>query len=216
MSLITTHTHHATLIVHPKRKEVTPELQKELTEDSHAHLFLEQTVIDIDTARSLSHWNNSPYEGNRIALLSFHSITIPAQNALLKVIEEPKEGTRFILITSNKDALLPTLLSRLQEEAPNDQILKKDTTTITTFLAAEPSLRMKLPQITALLSASDEEGRKDREAIHYFLTTLAQTLLNKKEALYAKETLLLASYAKDSSSSGKALLEYLALLLPKQ
>lgn len=37
-----------------------------------------------------------------------------ASNALLKMIEEPTPKTIFILITKNKDALLPTIVSRCQ------------------------------------------------------------------------------------------------------
>lgn len=36
----------------------------------------------------------------------------PAANALLKTLEEPPEGTGFVLVTHNARALLPTLLSR--------------------------------------------------------------------------------------------------------
>lgn len=37
-----------------------------------------------------------------------------AQNALLKVLEEPPSKTRFILIAKNKTSILPTIRSRLQ------------------------------------------------------------------------------------------------------
>jgi len=38
----------------------------------------------------------------------------PAANALLKTLEEPPDGTGFLLITHNPSALLPTILSRCQ------------------------------------------------------------------------------------------------------
>ncbi|MGI1657555.1 MAG: DNA polymerase III subunit [Desulfitobacterium sp.] len=41
-------------------------------------------------------------------------LTIPAANALLKVIEEPPERTLIILSTQNAEALLPTIQSRAQ------------------------------------------------------------------------------------------------------
>jgi DNA polymerase-3 subunit delta' len=40
-----------------------------------------------------------------------------AQNAMLKVMEEPPEGTYFILVTSSEDKLLPTIRSRCQRVA---------------------------------------------------------------------------------------------------
>jgi DNA polymerase-3 subunit delta' len=39
-------------------------------------------------------------------------MSIPAQNALLKTLEEPPAGVRIILISSRADRLLPTTLSR--------------------------------------------------------------------------------------------------------
>ncbi len=41
-----------------------------------------------------------------------HTMTNQAANALLKVLEEPPEDTTFVLTTSKKSAILPTILSR--------------------------------------------------------------------------------------------------------
>lgn len=42
------------------------------------------------------------------------TITIPAQNALLKILEEPPQTTLIILSVSQKEILLPTILSRCE------------------------------------------------------------------------------------------------------
>jgi hypothetical protein len=39
-------------------------------------------------------------------------LSVPAQNALLKIIEEPPDGTCIVMIASNSRMLLPTILSR--------------------------------------------------------------------------------------------------------
>jgi DNA polymerase-3 subunit delta' len=57
----------------------------------------------------------SPYyaQGTRVVLVEeAHLLTTEAQNALLKIIEEPPAHTIFILITDRIDALLPTIQSR--------------------------------------------------------------------------------------------------------
>ncbi len=41
-------------------------------------------------------------------------MTVQAQNALLKILEEPPEGAVFFLLCENRAALLPTVLSRVQ------------------------------------------------------------------------------------------------------
>jgi DNA polymerase III subunit delta' len=45
---------------------------------------------------------------------SVEYLGIPAQNALLKTVEEPPAGTVIIITTSNKNSILPTIASRLQ------------------------------------------------------------------------------------------------------
>lgn len=41
------------------------------------------------------------------------NIQLPAQNALLKIVEEPPEAVYFIFTAESKDAFLPTILSRV-------------------------------------------------------------------------------------------------------
>ncbi|GMB10281.1 MAG: hypothetical protein NkDv07_0076 [Candidatus Improbicoccus devescovinae] len=43
-----------------------------------------------------------------------HKITIQAQNAMLKILENPPKFVYFILLCENSKALIPTLLSRVQ------------------------------------------------------------------------------------------------------
>ncbi len=40
-------------------------------------------------------------------------MTLPAQSAFLKILEEPPEGVRFILTAHSTDQILPTILSRV-------------------------------------------------------------------------------------------------------
>lgn len=47
-----------------------------------------------------------------VILEAFNGLTIEAQNALLKLLEEPPPHTIIVLITTNKELLLPTILSR--------------------------------------------------------------------------------------------------------
>lgn len=207
--------HHATLFTQEDRKLFTEKVWEELSLKSIAHTLHDQTVLDIDTARKLITWANTPYEGEKTALVSFHTITIPAQNALLKIVEEPRSGVRFIFITTNKDAIIPTLYSRLQEQHLEKTLEKVDTSTAL-FLTTVHSERMKLRQITEILSQVDEEGRKDREVVRTFIMSLIPLLTkNNISPKYITETFEVASYASDPSSSSKALLEYLSLLLPQ-
>lgn len=194
----------------------TASLWKEMQAFSPAHRFFDQTVLDIETARSIISWAQSPYNEDRVALVSFHTAGIPAQNAMLKVLEEPRAGTRFVLVTTNKNNLIETVLSRVHHihiiggASPHKTDAEE-------FLSTTPFARMKLPFIVEMLAKTDEEGRKDREGVKGFILALADELRSKRgEARHVTETLECASYASDPSASGKALLEYLSLLLPQK
>ena len=47
-----------------------------------------------------------------IILEAYNGITTPAQNALLKLLEEPPANTIIYIISANKELFLPTILSR--------------------------------------------------------------------------------------------------------
>ncbi|MFA5131996.1 MAG: hypothetical protein WC444_01560 [Candidatus Paceibacterota bacterium] len=209
--------HHAVLVVHGEREAVGLALWNELQALSPAHKFFDQTVLDIETARALTSWTNTPYNEEKIALISFHTATIPAQNAMLKLLEEPRTGVRFILLTSNKTSLIGTVISRVLEmRSTEKEEGSKSDAHAEEFMHAPYGARMKLPFVIELLARMDEEGRKDREGVRNFILSLVEVLSQEKiESRYVLETLETASYASDPSASGKALLEYLSLLLPQ-
>lgn len=55
-----------------------------------------------------------PFEGDRRVVMIYRAedLNPPAQNKLLKTLEEPPEGTFFLLTSEKKDSLLPTIVSR--------------------------------------------------------------------------------------------------------
>jgi len=66
-----------------------------------------------DVQKSLSLF---PYHGKYKILIidDAHKLNVAAQNALLKILEEPNPTTIIILVTSNEDKILPTVKSRCQ------------------------------------------------------------------------------------------------------
>lgn len=206
--------HHAILIENNNRTKTADLLFQELQKLSPIHTFFNHTVLDIESARSIIAWANTPYNEEKIALVSFNTIGIEAQNALLKMLEEPRDGVRFILITTNSRHLIPTVLSRVRIVRNQEQDIEEDKAIL--FLETAHKERMKLPYSIDILSRVDEEERKDRESIKGFIISLLHVLeKNQYKGSYIQETLELASYASDPSVSGKALLEYLSLLLPQ-
>jgi len=103
-------------------------------------------TISIDAIRELQRFLQLKTLGSkplRRAVILEHAegLTIEAQNAFLKILEEPPADTILVLTAGNQRALLPTILSRLQTipvTAPEEQALKayfseqgKDATAIT-------------------------------------------------------------------------------------
>jgi replication-associated recombination protein RarA len=78
-------------------------------------------AFGIDTIRTAQHFmtlkatNAQKQAIQRIALLpDAHTMTREAQNALLKLLEEPPVGSMLILTATSEHALLPTVVSRCQ------------------------------------------------------------------------------------------------------
>lgn len=215
MKLDTLPLHHALLVTTASREGLHTELFNDALTKTLASKLFAHTVFDIDTAREIITWANTPYQGQKIGIISFHTASVPAQNAILKMLEEPQVNVRFILVTSNKDKLLTTVLSRLQHVLHDEETITNSFGEI--FLATAPTKRMELPAVKKLLDKVDEEERKDRESVRASILSLLPVLTksSRHDASHIQKVLECASYAGDSSSSGKALLEYLALLLPQ-
>ncbi|PAF48467.1 hypothetical protein BKH46_00715 [Helicobacter sp. 12S02634-8] len=59
-------------------------------------------------------------------IIAANSYNIFAQNALLKLLEEPPNRTRFVLIAKNKTSFLPTIRSRLPLEDKRKKVSFQD------------------------------------------------------------------------------------------
>jgi DNA polymerase-3 subunit delta' len=72
-------------------------------------------AIKIDQVRDIvDRAQYRPFEGRRRVVIvdEADALVQPAQNALLKTLEEPTPSSVFILVTARPDMLLPTVLSR--------------------------------------------------------------------------------------------------------
>lgn len=88
-------------------------------------------------------------------ILNAPSYSIEAQNALLKILEEPPQNVHFVLIAPSKNALLPTILSRLHIHTHTS---KK------TFAPFELNLKkLTLLEIYEFLRECDKQNRSTQE-----------------------------------------------------
>lgn len=76
---------------------------------------IEKGSITVDSIRRLYELTKTIEPNGRIIVIDYaERMAKPAQNAFLKLLEEPSEGTHFILLTHQPALLLPTILSRVQ------------------------------------------------------------------------------------------------------
>jgi DNA polymerase III delta prime subunit len=129
-----------------------------------------------------------------------------AQNALLKLLEEPNTHSLFYLIIPREDILLPTLRSRLHLVAhEDDESSRVENTVYTSFKKLSYSDR--LMQIVERLDAEDQTW------IHMLIRGALQDAHASKNAAFMRTILDTESYMHTPGCSKKMLLEHFALTL---
>lgn len=119
--------------------------KKKKTSSDYVTAFLEKEKIDLldkdmnsyEKAMGIEDVRNiqkrillKPFKGKTKAVVieAYESITTEAQNALLKVLEEPPANTIIIISVPRKEIILPTIISRCKVVELNDdkQTLSND------------------------------------------------------------------------------------------
>lgn len=154
--------------------------------------------------------------GRKVFVLATESLTREAQNSLLKVFEEPTQGTHFFLVVPSLHVLLPTLRSRvfhIEAEKKNTSEHEAET-----FLAQSKGKRLiYVKKITDAVAG----GEQSKTCLISFVDALVQILrrkirnrpLSKKEAAVFEELLCCRDYLSDRSCSAKMILEHIAFLV---
>lgn len=76
---------------------------------------IEKGIITIDIIRRLYADTRTKINSKRIYIIDYaERMNHQSQNAFLKLLEEPNDDIYFILLSHSKEALLPTVLSRVQ------------------------------------------------------------------------------------------------------
>lgn len=146
-------------------------------------------------------------------VFSFESITNDAQNALLKIFEDPSPSLKFIISTYTANGLLPTLRSRLA-------IYKneKETETVNVDSFIKMSTGDKMKEVEKMVKDYKDSGNK--QEIKQFLLGIHHLLegrIKKGEKGHnlsaLKMTAKALDYLDDKSASVKILLESVVLVL---
>ncbi|HEX8947287.1 MAG TPA: hypothetical protein VF829_03690 [Candidatus Paceibacterota bacterium] len=168
----------------------------------------------------------APVTGDTKAIvLAMDRVYHEAQNALLKLLEEPPAGTIIILAVPQLAMLLPTVRSRVLP-LPGAQVrVREISEEAQAFLDATKEKRAAL--IKKLATGKDEDARRaNRDAAIRIMDGVEQAAYAaygaekeraKREALRAllSDIEILRGYLYDRSAPVRMILEHLSLVLPK-
>jgi len=165
-----------------------------------------EAKLSIDTVRKLI---NQVYTqpltegGQRAIVVVSDQINIEAQNALLKVLEEPPIHTSFYFVIADHSRLLPTLLSRFLVATESRE---KSSETAVSFIKLPVAERLAL--VVEKTAAKDTAWQKD------LLQGVEQLCLDRSlSSQIAKEVLFVKKHLEGPGASAKMLLEHLALTI---
>jgi len=185
-----------------KRAEaiITKQLKlKKIKPHPDLFIFQEENSIKINQIRELKKsLALKPYSApfKAALILEADKLTLPAQNALLKVLEEPPAQSILILTTNQIGSLLPTLVSRCQiiklkspQKSKNHQLKQ---TSSTAFLELtknilKGSVGKKLQLITPFSQSREKALEFNQEQILFW-----QEKLHQKPSLAKAENLRLS------------------------
>ena len=127
-------------------------------------------LLSVDDARALRAYSDlSPATGSqKVLVISVSRLFHEAQNALLKLFEEPPAGVTLILILPTEGLLLPTLRSRLLP-LPSEKHLSIISVEAQEFIKGTNTTREKIIEKILVQSKSDKDDEKQAarlSAIH--------------------------------------------------
>ncbi|MBF0779973.1 MULTISPECIES: DNA polymerase III subunit delta' [unclassified Granulicatella] len=172
-------------------------------------------VEQIRELKDSTHYSSLEHQKKVYILKHVDKMSVSAANSLLKSLEEPQSNVYFLLLTDNKDNVLPTILSRTQllsltplsKEMLNEMV--KDKVTLDTLRAILVELSQDVHKIIELGTSETFQHyhqalwqwcellfAKDIYAFIFVQTKLMEWLSQKEYALYGLD--ILSIYFRDA------------------
>jgi len=206
-------------------------VEKELGMKARANpdvVVLKYGLLSVEDARRVSELAaGKAFAGDtKVVIIAASRAYHEAQNALLKLFEEPPRGTYLFLVMPTLGGLLPTLRSRVQEiflstdDRPKIRISKA----AEAFMKASKEKRSAV--IKKLTSGKDEEERREnREEALAIVNGIEAAAYAVMRGNYGSQTSIISAllsdvavlrgHLHDRSAPVRMILEHLSLVLPK-
>jgi len=211
--------HHA-YMVRGSIDEVTRVITDVFQMTLHGHpdvYHYQKDVLKIEEARRIREQQSlHPVRGVKtIFVIEAREITFQAQNALLKVFEDPSESTIFFLVVERHTHIVPTLSSRLIEVYPSSSSVNEISVIHSMayeFLDALPAQRIEM--------LADIYKEKNKQKARFLLDQCEVCITHawrNNSVSYESivEIIEAKKYMQMSGCSLKLLLEHLAFALPR-
>jgi hypothetical protein len=222
--------HHAYLLIRDTDgvyEEICPFFEKNLgikTKGNADFVFEKFDKFLIDDARRIFdlHMGKTHRDSLQIIVIAFNFITTQAQNALLKMLEEPTDRTHFFIISPNKNIFLDTIISRVSvfemEDSgfPASPAGRSILDSGKKFL--EMSLKDRLDYVSKFVKDLKDEKRTKQDAINLLSgieSSMRREIKNSKDyekgSDALKQVVKSKGYINLNGASVKNLLENIAL-----
>lgn len=210
MYMLQTPLHHCYLISSSDTSGCVEKIKAELNEiyskRSESLSFDADTVdtLTIEMARNLRERGQQKSSGEAFCVLrGFDSITVEAQNALLKIIESPAEGIHFFLITPQPGQLLETIQSRvLQIDGVCESLDPEEVQELVAGFTAADTLKKRLDVLQAI---------ETKPVLRKFVELISETKLPRDNPDFGEALESVADWGRDAGASVKLLGQYLAV-----
>ena len=177
------------------------------------------TIDDAREVKTIHGMRPVTSAGKKIFVLQMNAITTEAQNALLKLLEEPAVYAHFFIIIPSVHLLLPTVKSRMRfigESTEKKSGSMSIETEVYSFAKKIVTLAKakRLEEVKKLIDDISKEKKTKQDAIDLLNTLQAVIYVDKGpvKGKFALETIERArTYIHDRAPSVKMLLEYVML-----
>lgn len=187
-------------------------------------LVLRYGLLSVESAREVfDRALTAPQRGaQKVLIVTAARLYHEAQNALLKLFEEPPIGTTLILVVPSVGGLLPTLLSRVEVRSLSRKQVRGEEAAVF-FVKASRTERSAL--IKKLSSGKDDDERREHrdEALailngveHIAYRALEKDMSQRALVQFLEDISVLRDTLHDRSAPVRMILEHVSLTLPKE
>ena len=219
--------HHAYLI-EGAREEIVPEIFsfcenlniKTSGNPDFCHITIDNFKIDEAFELRTMSAHKGFSAAKKVFIICANTLSLDAQNVLLKMFEEPTENTHFFLVVPDANALLKTVVSRFYLISTNSQ---KDSKEVEEFI--KMSLNARINFLKDFLKEEEIEDTVQLDSVRAkslrFLNALESSLHQKSlpkclfDTTCFEQIFKVREFLRMPGSSTKTLMESVALVVPK-